>query len=230
VTEPYNPLDKWNLGRSIQGQLLSSQATALSDVDHISGAGVYAIYYSGGFEPYASLTRANRPEPVQPIYVGKAIPKGGRKGGLTKDASQGNALSDRLKQHAASVRECDNLELTDFKVRHLVVDDVWIPLGENMLIETFKPLWNRAVDGFGNKDPGKRRASQFKSPWDVIHPGRSFAEKLGDSSLTAALVLERVEDFFAGRPLRKIPKLIAVQQAEEEALEEVDEDEVAEHE
>ena len=225
---PYNPLDKWNLGKSIEGELLASPATTLGDVDHIVGAGMYVVYYTGGYGPYAPLAQANEMELVRPIYVGKAIPKGGRKGGLTRDASEGNALAERLRQHAASVRECSNLDLADFRVRHLVVDDVWIPLGENMLIETFKPLWNRAVDGFGNKDPGKRRSTQFKSPWDVVHPGR--AEKLGDSTLTAELVLERVEDFFAGRPLRKLPKLIAVQQAEEEALEEVDEDEVAEHE
>jgi hypothetical protein len=35
------------------------------------------------------------------------------------------------------------------------------------------------IDGFGNKDPGKRRKDQYRSPWDVIHPGRKFAEKLG---------------------------------------------------
>ncbi len=227
---PYNPLDKWNLGKSIEGELLAGPATPLGDVDHISGAGMYVIYYTGGYSPYAPLARANAADLTLPIYVGKAIPKGGRKGGLTKDASTGSALADRLRQHAASVKECHNLDLADFRVRHLVVDDVWIPLGENMLIETFKPLWNRAVDGFGNKDPGRRRATQFKSPWDVVHPGRAFAEKLGDSTLTAELVLERVEDFFAGRPLRKLPKLIAVQQAEEEALEDVDDDEVAAHE
>lgn len=230
MSEPYNPLDKLNLGRSIESELLGGSATSLSDVDHINGAGVYVIYYSGNFEPYSALAQANSTELTLPIYVGKAIPEGGRKGGLTKDASKGKALADRLRQHASSVKECRNLDLADFMVRHLVVDDVWIPLGENMLIQTFKPLWNRAVDGFGNKDPGKRRATQFKSPWDVLHPGRSFAEKLGDSTLTAELVLERVEDFFAGRPLRKLPKLIAVQQAEEEALQDIGDDEVAEHE
>jgi hypothetical protein len=219
---PYNPLDKLNIARSIESELLSRPSDPLKSIDHLLGAGVYVIYYTGSFSPYAPIATANRHEMNLPIYVGKAIPKGGRKGGLTKDAAVGKALADRLRQHASSIDECSNLNLDDFHVRHLVVDDVWIPLGENMLIESFKPVWNRAVDGFGNKDPGKRRATQFKSPWDVLHPGRSFSHKLADSSLTAELVLQRVEDHFAGRPLTKLPKLIAQQQAEEEALEEVD--------
>lgn len=90
-----------------------------------------------------SIAAANRNgEFKSPIYVGKAIPKGGRKGGLTKDFAVGRALADRLRQHASSVDETSNLRLADFHVRHLVVDDIWIPLGENMLIETFKPVWN----------------------------------------------------------------------------------------
>lgn len=47
-----------------------------------------------------------------------------------------------------------------------------------MLIEQFRPIWNLAIDGFGNKDPGKRRKDQYRSPWDVLHPGRQFAGKL----------------------------------------------------
>jgi len=219
---PYNPLDKLNIARSIESELLSRSGDPLMAVDHLTGAGVYVIYYTGGYKPYAPITLANQSDLVLPIYVGKAIPKGGRKGGLTKDAAAGKALADRLRQHASSIDESDNLDLSDFQVRHLVVDDVWIPLGENMLIESFKPVWNRAVDGFGNKDPGRRRATQFKSPWDVLHPGRAFAEKLADSTLTADLVLQRVEDHFAGRPLTKLPKLIAQQQAEEEALEAIE--------
>lgn len=165
--------------------------------------------------------------PSPPIYVGKAIPKGGRKGGLGKDAGQGAALRDRLRQHAASVAEASNLELGDFWIRHLVVDDVWIPLGENMLIERFKPLWNRAIDGFGNKDPGKRRATQYRSPWDVLHPGRVFAEKLAEGGLTRTYLLKRVDDYLSGRPLDKLPKAIEAQIDEEELLAEEAADEAS---
>lgn len=217
--EVYNPLDKLNLARSIEFELLTREPGPLSSVDHIPGAGVYVIYYSGSLPIYAPIATGNIGSALnRPIYIGKAIPKGGRKGGLRKDSTpSGNALASRLRQHAASIDEAVNLDLADFFVRHLVVDDIWIPLGENMLIETFKPVWNRAIDGFGNKDPGRRRATQYKSPWDVLHPGRAFSHKLADSTLTPAFLVSRVEDYLAGRPLAKLPKVIIEQQADAEA-------------
>lgn len=222
MTEVYNPLDKLNLAKSIEVELLRRAAIPLADAGAVTGAGIYVIYYSGAFEAYADI-RANpqASEFTKPIYIGKAIPKGGRKGGLTKDASSGRALAERLGQHASSVNEADNLELRDFWVRHLVVDDVWIPLGENMLIQSFKPVWNRAIDGFGNKDPGRRRATQFRSPWDVLHPGRSFTHKLAESPVSVEFLLQRVEDYFADRPLAPLPKKLA-QQLEEEIAQDED--------
>lgn len=224
----YNPLDKFNLAKSIESELLARPIVMLGEVGDVIGAGVYAIYYTGSsFPAYAPIATANKGGAFkQPIYIGKAIPKGGRKGGLAADvASTGHALADRLRQHASSIEQANNLKLADFHVRHLVVDDVWIPLGENMLIETFKPVWNRAIDGYGNHDPGRRRAKQYKSPWDVLHPGRDWANKLTDSPVTGEFLLERIEDYFAGRKLKKLPKVLADQQAEqaEEAAESADE-------
>lgn len=57
------------------------------------------------------------------------------------------------------------------------MDDIWIPLGESLLIATFKPIWNMFVDGFGRHDQGKSRTSQKKSAWDTLYPGRAWAEK-----------------------------------------------------
>lgn len=215
---PYNPLDKINLAKSIELELLGRPPVPFHELVSIRGAGVYVIYYVGDFAPYEPVKAANDSGAfLRPIYVGKAIPKGGRKGGVTADASLGRALADRLGQHASSIDQAANLRLEDFLVRYLVVDDIWIPLGENMLIETFKPVWNRAIDGFGNKDPGRRRATQYKSPWDVLHPGRAFAEKLAEGGLTAEFLAQRVEDYFAGRPLAKLPKAIEEEVAAQEA-------------
>lgn len=217
TSTPYNPLDKLNIARSIETEILGREPLPLSAVSSITGAGVYVIYYTGGFPAYDPIASRNRGGRFEgPIYIGKAIPKGGRKGGLTADASKGKALADRLDQHADSIEQATNLDLAAFFVRHLVVEDIWIPLGENMLIETFKPVWNRAIDGFGNKDPGRRRATQYKSPWDVLHPGRKKMEKLADSGLTSEYLIQRIEDYFAGRPLAKLPKVIADQVADEE--------------
>lgn len=55
------------------------------------------------------------------------------------------------------------------------------------------PLWNTVVDGFGNHDPGKGRYEQAKSDWDVIHPGRAWAEKCKGAHSSAATILARVD-------------------------------------
>lgn len=64
-------------------------------------------------------------------------------------------MRDRLGQHHSYIDEADNLSVEDFWFRVLVVDEIFIPLGENMLIEAFRPVWNLVIDGFGNKDPGE---------------------------------------------------------------------------
>lgn len=201
-TSPYNPLDKMNLGKSVAQALLAQAVIALTETTELQGAGVYAIYYIGPFPAYEPIVKPHRNDAFwQPIYVGKAIPKGGRKGGITADASKGTALRDRLRQHAASIEQAHNLDLQDFYYRCLVVDDIWIPLGENMLIETFKSIWNIMIDGFGNKDPGNRRATQYRSSWDVLHPGRAFAEKLASGETTPAEISRKLECYFAGLPM-----------------------------
>jgi hypothetical protein len=203
---PYNPLDKLNLGRSVAEALLLREISPLAHIGDIEGAGVYAIYYTGGLKPYAPVAEKNRQDRFeQPIYVGKAVPKGARKGGLAFDASKGRALRDRLGQHARSIEEAKNLDLNDFCFRSLVVDDIWIPLGENMMIEQFKPIWNLVIDGFGNKDPGRRRATQYRSYWDVLHPGRQFAEKLADGGVTAEMLITRLSEYFAGQVVPLVP-------------------------
>lgn len=201
MIEPYNPLDKFNLARSIKTELLSRPKQPLGDLDAIAGAGVYAIYYIGPFPAYAPITDGERP-----IYVGKAIPRGGRKGGLSANAAMGRALHDRLKQHGQTIEQARNLDLADFQVRNLIVDDIWIPLGENMLIESFQPVWNVVIDGFGNKTPGARRATQYRSPWDVLHPGRAFAAMLAEHPLGASVFEQRVRDFFAGETVPLISR------------------------
>jgi len=220
---PYNPLDKLSLAKSIEFEILLRPPMKLGEVPEIKGAGIYVIYYNGAFPSYQPIV-LSPDHPTQPIYVGKAIPKGGRKGGLTKDSAKGTALRDRLRQHASSIKETSNLEIDAFSFRHLVVEDIWIPLGENALIESFKPVWNGALDGFGNKDPGKRRSKQFKSPWDVLHPGRAFTVKLAESPVEAPFLEERLADFFEGRPLKPLPKKLAkqIEEQEREAEEEAD--------
>ncbi|MEI7771993.1 MAG: Eco29kI family restriction endonuclease [Chloroflexales bacterium] len=96
--KPFNPLDKRNLGISVANELL---ATALQPLppSEFEGAGVYAIYYLGLKKPFAqykpiAVTDLEDPE-ANPIYVGKAIPAGSRKGGQDFEIEHGRALSLR---------------------------------------------------------------------------------------------------------------------------------------
>jgi hypothetical protein len=194
----YNPLEKANLAQSIVSALFDQPVRRLTDTTGLVGAGVYAIYYTGPFPLYGPVTALNAQKPTQPIYVGKAIPKGGRKGGLSTDSGVGTALRDRLRIHMSSIAQAANLDLEDFTYQALVVDDVWIPLGENAIIEWLKPVWNLALDGFGIKVPGRGRLNQRRSEWDTLHPGRGLAEGLPPNSRTVQELSDRVTRFLAG--------------------------------
>lgn len=194
IQEPYNPLHKKNLGISVADALLAKKAEPLPPADVFEGAGIYAIYYTGDFPAYRPISALNQKAKLRcPIYVGKAVPEGARKGGLGLDVPAGRVLFKRLTEHAKSIEQAENLKLEDFSCRYLTVDDIWIPLGESLLIEMFSPLWNMAMDGFGNHDPGSGRYNQQIAPWDVVHPGRSWAKKLKPGK-TEAEVLGSIEE------------------------------------
>lgn len=67
---------------------------------------------------------------------------------------------------------------------------------EATLIKLNLPLWNTAVDGFGNHDPGSGRYEQAKSDWDVIHPGRAWAEKCNGIHAEESAILSRIKSHF----------------------------------
>jgi len=188
----FNPLDKSNLGKSVVEALLESEESSLGRVGEFTGAGVYAIYYRGNFEHYAPLAALNKSGGVHPIYVGKAIPKGGRKGASMDVSTSSKALCKRLQEHAATIDAVKSLKLDDFTYRRLLVDDVWISLGESLVIHKFQPLWNNVVEGFGNHDPGGGRYKGRRPLWDELHPGRRWAAKCTAPKLTKAQIISAV--------------------------------------
>ena len=173
----YNPLDKLNLGKSVAEALLDGPVHSLATIDQFAGAGIYVIYYTGPFEPYELMAKRNAQEPTWPIYIGKAVPAGARTGRRLFSEITGRVLWNRLKEHADSIRVARNLDIDDFDCCYLTVDDLWIPLAETVLIARFRPLWNQALEGFGNHDPGAGRYGGLRPLWDALHPGRSWAEK-----------------------------------------------------
>jgi hypothetical protein len=191
----FNPLDKRQLGESVGQALLRRPVLPLTDLEPFDGAGIYAIYYIGEFSCYGLIAKHNRDGRfATPIYVGKAVPKGARKGGEI-DASPGRVLHNRLRQHARSLEEASNLEIADFHCRYLIVDDIWIPLGESLLIAKFDPLWNILIDGFGNHDPGSGRHAGLRPRWDVLHPGRDWANRCRPREESAEQIMREATDY-----------------------------------
>lgn len=175
---PFNPLESRHLGISVAKALLAQEVRSMSDIQEFEGAGIYALYYTGSHPAYQSLSLRNQNNLfASPIYAGKAVPKGARKGEVISTA-QGKVLYHRLKDHVESIKAADNLNIEDFYCRFLVVEDIWIALAESLVIQYFSPFWNCKLDGFGNHNPGRGRHEGKRPLWDVMHPGRSWANHL----------------------------------------------------
>jgi hypothetical protein len=207
TAEVYNPLDKVNLGKSVADALLAQPVYPLGEIPPFEGAGIYVIYYKGPFPAYQPIAKANAEEARWPIYIGKAIPSGGRKGASLMASARGKALYNRLADHRDSIRDAENgsgtLAIADFQARYLTVDDIWIPLGESLLIAKFRPLWNQTLDGFGNHDPGKGRYNGLRPLWDHLHPGREWATRCAARNETAEEVVEKLTNHLEAHPLQE---------------------------
>lgn len=162
------------------------------------GSGVYGIYYLGNHELYLKIAIINRETQVQPIYVGKAAPPGWRTA-RSKDVLMPD-LSRRLREHARNIQQTSDLNLEDFWCRFMILGGVESDLigsVEAALIRKYRPLWNTVIDGFGNHDPGAGRYNQAKSEWDVLHPGRLWAERLTGESPNLERIIARIKQFLA---------------------------------
>lgn len=195
-TKAYNPLDRPNLAASVAKALLERPARPLAEIVSrpFMGAGIYVLYYSGPFEAYAPIAARNADGRFDaPIYIGKAVPSGSRKGAGLAPPTGGTALHGRLREHAETIAQAaTTLRLDDFHCRHLVVEDIWIPLGETLLIQTYAPVWNQIVEGFGNHDPGAGRHAGKRPRWDVVHPGRAWALKCAERKEGVEEILAKV--------------------------------------
>lgn len=160
--------------------MMASPIHPLPPADRFPGAGVYALYYCGGFEHYRHIAVANQKGAQTPIYVGKAVPPGWRVGRAGRVGPNVQPLYRRLAEHAANIGEVDNLEASDFSCRFMILggtESDLISACEAKVIRQFTPLWNTVVDGFGNHTPGEGRFDQARSEWDVLHPGRAWAAR-----------------------------------------------------
>lgn len=202
VSSPYNPLDTENIGSSLLRAILAMEPVRLDQMTPFPGVGVYAFYYSGDFPPYARLAASNsNGNFTQAIYVGKAVPSGGRKGlihGLGSTTER--KLFNRLTKHRRSIAAASNLRVEHFWVRWLIIEPVWIPLTESILINRSAAAWNSLIDGFGSNDPGVERHTGKRSKWDTLHMGRWYGELATERADFSATELElEVETWIAQR-------------------------------
>jgi hypothetical protein len=164
------------------------------------GTGVYAIYFIGKSNLYANLALKNRIEFSMPIYVGKAVPRGWRQArNETQSSNKTYELNGRLNEHTRSIEQAKNLIIDDFYCRFMILEDAassLISTVEAALIRHYRPIWNTQIDGFGNHDPGKGRYNQAKSEWDVLHPGRPWAEKCSGIAPNINRVEEKAAIYF----------------------------------
>lgn len=205
--EPFDPLNRVNLGRSVETALLSQPVFPLADVPPFWGSGIYAIYLVDGAKAPKKLYGLVAGEPV-PIYVGRAVPKGARKGLVTDElAARSRALWDRLDEHRASIEQASNLDLDGFGCRWLVADQLFVPMAESLMIATYHPVWNVTVDGFGNHDPGAGRHRGERTKWDTLHPGRPWAKRLAEPSASASDLQALVTEHFKRYPPEEAPRV-----------------------
>ncbi|MEN9656710.1 MAG: hypothetical protein RL571_175 [Pseudomonadota bacterium] len=161
------------------------------------GTGVYALYYIGNNPLYKRYAELNRLSYNYPIYVGKAVPKGWRQARSSDTAlTQSRELIGRLREHNRSITLGANLLAEDFMCRFVIFEEEssdMIGTIEAALIKLNRPLWNTAVDGFGNHDPGKGRYEQAKSDWDVIHTGRMWADKCNGKHKEKSVIASNID-------------------------------------
>ena len=171
TVELYDPLTYDNLMAGMVSHFEKQTIERLDTIVNIPGPGIYSLFYSGALPVYRPISGRE-----MPIYVGKAVPPGSRKGDQVDVDSP--ALQRRLREHTKSINEADNLDVSDFSCRYLAVVPVWITLAERFLIDYFKPVWNLSLDGFGDHDPGSGRRNSQRSWWDTLHAGRKWADRL----------------------------------------------------
>jgi len=87
IYEEYNPLDYDHLTENLVRELMGRKPQRLPLDTEFVGAGVYALFYNGDFEAYKPVSGTDRP-----IYVGKAVPEGARKGRRSTTPAMGKPL------------------------------------------------------------------------------------------------------------------------------------------
>jgi len=192
IFDPSNPKV---IGRFISLALIAQPRHLLAEIPRTYGSGVYAIYYTGDFQPYERISGTETP-----IYVGQAAP-------LTNNArtpkEQGARLCARLADHRKNIgKALSSLRLDDFEFRSLAVASGWETAAEDYLIHLFHPIWNSETGilyGLGKHGDDAETRANKRSPWDTLHPGRAWAAKSTADAKTPVQIENELKSHFASQ-------------------------------
>jgi hypothetical protein len=195
----FDPADPRLFGIFAALALIGLDRVPLASVEkkRFYGSGVYALYYTGKFATYRPISGTEHP-----IYVGKADPEMPH---ARSPRQQGEKLCGRLNEHRKNIERAENLELSDFDCRYLVVASGWQTAAESALIGLFRPVWNkemRILLGFGKHGDSAETRRNRRSPWDVLHAGRQwaaaekYAASMVEDSKSVGQINEEVREHF----------------------------------
>jgi hypothetical protein len=144
-----------------------------------------------------------------PLYVGKADPA---LRGAAGPKQQGTRLYGRLvNDHRRNIEKATgNLRIKDFDCRYLVVRTGWQIPAEDYLIHLFQPVWNKETGillGLGKHGDKAETRGNTRSPWDTLHPGRSWATTR-DRTTKADIIAKLKQHFRNHPPLRTLDEIV----------------------
>lgn len=218
IKEPgasFDPVNPDTAGRLVALALVAQDRVPLARIARTYGSGVYAIYYHGDHPAYVAVSRTETP-----MYVGKADPKNAD---ARTSREQGPQLYGRLADHRRMIKTVGDhatahdlphpLKVDDFTCRRLVCATNAQLVAERHLIGTFKPIWNNEMGicwGISKHGDAATTRANKRSPWDVMHPGRSWAmaESLEDKMSPEVITARITEHFTANPPLRSRARIV----------------------
>jgi hypothetical protein len=194
IFDPGNPKV---VGRFVSLALVAQDRTPLAEVPKFYGSGVYAIYYRGSFPLYAPLSGTETP-----IYVGQAAPTSNH---ARTPREQGPRLSSRLSTHRKNIgKAASTISLDDFDYRFLVVQSGWETAAEDYLIHLFHPIWNSETNilyGIGKHGDDAATRANKRSPWDTVHPGRTWAAGSTQDAKDMSQIQRELAAHFKAQPV-----------------------------
>lgn len=135
------------LNQTLISKFLAQDCCALQpNLSSYGVFGVYALYYYGDDPFYEPISNVAHKTHV-PIFVGVSHPTAYS----TYSASDKQTLAQTISSHQTRLTDFDRFNRSDFKIRTLSLEPVWIHHTAQLLIDAYQPWWNTYITGFSPK-------------------------------------------------------------------------------